>query len=130
MGIIVYNVCLICINSIPSIVSDNETMLLQRVGDDGDADQEAEDTESPLPNLMQLAFFYEQAGLGLAREEWMRVWLALKQLNDNHRFQHIRFWGKILGTEQNYYVAEVEYREGEEEDEEGEEVCIMLHYST
>lgn len=27
----------------------------------------------------------------------------------------------MLGTEQNYYVAEVEYREGEEEEEEEEE---------
>lgn len=32
-----------------------------------------------------------------------------------------RLWGKVLGTEQNYYIAEVEYREGEEEEEEEEE---------
>ena len=50
------------------------------------------------------------------------MWLALKNLVDNHPLQHVRFWGKILGTEQNYYIAEVEYREGDEEEEEEEEV--------
>merc|ERR1719239_1586069 len=48
----------------------------------------------------------------------IRVWLALKSLVDNYPLQHVRFWGKIFGTEQNYYIAEVEYREGDEEEEE------------
>jgi len=74
-----------------------------------------------LPNIMELCFFFEQAGIGLNREEMIRVWLALKSLVDNYPLQHVRFWGKIFGTEQNYYVAEVEYREGDEEEEEEEE---------
>jgi len=86
--------------------------------------------ESPLPNLMELGFYFEQAGVGLNREEIMRIWLALKNLNDTHPLQHIRFWGKIFGTEQNYIVAEVEYREGEEEEEEEEEVIIHVHELT
>ena len=90
-------------------------------GDEGDVEADTEDMESPLPNLMELCFYFEQAGVGLSREEVMRIWLALKQLNDNHPLQHIRFWGKIFGTEQNYYVAEVEYREGEDEEEEEEQ---------
>lgn len=81
-----------------------------------------EEIETPLPNIMELCFFFEQAGIGLNREEVIRVWLAMKSLNDTSAFQHIRFWGKIFGTEQNYYVAEVEYREGDEEEEEEEEV--------
>ena len=39
---------------------------------------------------------------------------------DTHTLQNVRFWGKLFGTERNYIVAEVEYREGAEE-EEGEE---------
>ena len=73
---------------------------------------------------MELSFFFEQAGVGLNREEVIRIWLALKNLVDTHPLQHVRFWGKVLGTEQNYIVAEVEYREGEEEEEEDEEVNI------
>ena len=35
--------------------------------------------------------------------------------------------GKVFGIECNYYIAEVEYREGEEEeDEEEEEVRTLL----
>lgn len=70
---------------------------------------------------MELCFYFEQAGVGLNREEVIRVWMALKNLIDTNNLQHVRFWGKIFGTEQNYYVAEVEYREGEEEQEEEEE---------
>ncbi|KAK3609295.1 hypothetical protein CHS0354_038003 [Potamilus streckersoni] len=74
---------------------------------------------------MELCFFFEQAGIGLNREEIIRIWLALKNLVDTHPLQHVRLWGKIFGTDQNYYVAEVEYRDNEEEegeeDEEAEE---------
>jgi len=89
-------------------------------GEEEEAPQD-EEVETPLPNLMELCFYFEQAGIGLNREEMIRVWLALKSLVDNHPLQHVRFWGKLLGTEQNYYVAEVEYREGDEEEEEEEE---------
>lgn len=73
---------------------------------------------------MELCFFFEQAGVGLNREEVIRIWLALKNLVDSHTLAHVRFWGKIFGREQSYYVAEVEYREGDEEEEEEEEVNI------
>lgn len=95
-------------------------LFLKGDGEEEEISQE-EDVETPLPNLMELCFYFEQAGIGLNREEMIRVWLALKHLVDTHPLQHVRFWGKILGTEQNYYVAEVEYREGDEEEEEEEE---------
>ena len=81
-----------------------------------------EEMGSPLPNVMENAYMFEQAGIGLSREEYFMVALALKQLIDTHPLQKCRFWGKILGSEKNYYVAEVEYREGEEEEEEEEAV--------
>jgi len=90
-------------------------------GEEGEPEPE-EEVETPLPNIMELCFYFEQAGIGLNREELIRIWLALKNMVDSYPLQDVRFWGKILGTEQNYYVAEVEYREGEEEEEEEEEV--------
>ncbi|XP_076464224.1 LOW QUALITY PROTEIN: radial spoke head protein 6 homolog A-like [Babylonia areolata] len=89
-------------------------------GDDDEAPAEDEE-ESPLPNLMELCFYFEQSGIGLNREEMIRLWLALKKLLESNPLETVRFWGKVLGTEQNYYVAEVEYREGEEEEVEEEE---------
>ena len=86
-----------------------------------DADPEPEDeVEMPLPDLMDISYYFEQAGVGLGREETFKIFLALKNLVDTHTLQNVRFWGKIFGTVKNYIVAEVEYREGAE-DEEGEE---------
>ncbi|XP_055981239.1 radial spoke head protein 4 homolog A [Sorex fumeus] len=88
------------------------------------ADQELEDeiAESPLPNVMESAFYFEQAGVGLGTDETYRIFLALKQLTDTHPIQKCRFWGKILGLEMNYIIAEVEFREGDEEEVEEEDV--------
>uniref|UniRef100_H3BAM5 Radial spoke head component 4A n=1 Tax=Latimeria chalumnae TaxID=7897 RepID=H3BAM5_LATCH len=88
-------------------------------------EQEEEVMESPLPNIMELAYYFEQAGIGLSQEEMYRIFLALKFLVDSQPLQRCRFWGKILGIGANYLVAEVEFREGEDEgelEEEGEEL--------
>ena len=42
---------------------------------------------------MNLTFYFEQAGVGLSREEMFRVFLALKQLVDTKPLQMVRFWG-------------------------------------
>jgi radial spoke head protein 4A len=54
---------------------------------------------------------------------FFRIWLALKQLIDKGQFEKLRFWGKIIGTEKNYYIAEAEQNAEEEtdDDEENEE---------
>ncbi|XDV47897.1 hypothetical protein PO909_017439 [Leuciscus waleckii] len=80
-------------------------------------DHEEELLDSPLPNVAELAFFFEQAGVGLGNEEMQRIFLALKQLVDTQCLQRCRFWGKILGTQSNYLVAEGEFREGDGEEE-------------
>ncbi|XP_065065225.1 radial spoke head protein 4 homolog A-like isoform X2 [Rhopilema esculentum] len=77
-----------------------------------------EEFDIPLPNVMELAHCFEQAGIGLAREELYRVFLALKQLVFSYPLTSVRFWGKIFGVEKNYIVAEVEFREGEDAEEE------------
>ncbi|XP_014673530.1 PREDICTED: radial spoke head protein 4 homolog A-like [Priapulus caudatus] len=69
---------------------------------------------APLGNLMESAFMFEQAGIGFSREETYRIFLALKQLLETQPIQHIRFWGKILGVQQSYIVAEAEPRDGED----------------
>ncbi|EDO48571.1 predicted protein [Nematostella vectensis] len=70
--------------------------------------------ESPLPDIMELANYFEQAGVGLNREETFRIFLALKQLVDSHPIRSCRLWGKILGLQGNYIIAEVEFHEGED----------------
>ncbi|GCC41685.1 hypothetical protein chiPu_0025585 [Chiloscyllium punctatum] len=71
---------------------------------------------------MEMAYYFEQAGIGLSSDEMYRIFLALKQLVEAHPLQKCRFWGKILGINGNYIIAEVDFREGEEDAEElGEE---------
>lgn len=77
--------------------------------------------ETSLPNVSEIGFYLEQAGVGLGREEMQRVFLALKQLVESQALLRCRLWGKILGTESSYIVAEAEYREGEEEEEQSTE---------
>lgn len=67
--------------------------------------------------MSEIAFYLEQAEVGLGREEMQRIFLALKHLVDSEGLPRCRLWGKILGIESNYIVAEAEYREGEEEQE-------------
>ncbi|XP_042324971.1 radial spoke head protein 6 homolog A-like isoform X2 [Sceloporus undulatus] len=99
--------------------------LFQKGGGDGtEQELEEEITETPLPNVMETAFYFEQIGIGLSIEEYYHIFLALKQLVTTHPIQTCRFWGKILGIEANYIVAEVEFREGEEEEEAEEEEII------
>ncbi|XP_005938482.1 radial spoke head protein 6 homolog A [Haplochromis burtoni] len=71
-----------------------------------DVDHEEELVETPLPNVSELSFYLEQAGVGLGREEMQRIFLALKQLVESQLLLQCRLWGKILGTENSYIVAE------------------------
>lgn len=74
--------------------------------------------EPALPNVNEISFYMEQAGVGLGRIEMQRIFLALKQLAQSEQLPHCRLWGKILGRESNYIIAEATYRESEEEEEE------------
>ncbi|NWH58130.1 RSH4A protein, partial [Geococcyx californianus] len=89
-------------------------------------DEEVEEDigETPLPNVMEAAFYFEQAGIGLSKDESYLIFLALKKLISDQPIQTCRFWGKILGLERNYIIAEVQYQEGEEEEETEEEEVI------
>ncbi|XP_068176323.1 radial spoke head protein 6 homolog A-like [Antennarius striatus] len=82
-----------------------------------EADQE-EEVETTFPNVSEIGFYLEQAGVGLGREEMQRIFLSLKQLVESQALQRCRLWGKILGTESSYIVAEADHQEGEEEEEE------------
>ncbi|KAG8510945.1 Radial spoke head protein 4A [Galemys pyrenaicus] len=103
------------------IAEKQKALFLQGNLEGADQELEEEIVENCLPNVMESAFYFEQAGVGLGTDETYRIFLALKQLTDTHPIQKCRFWGKILGIEMNYIVAELEFREGEDEEEVEEE---------
>ncbi|XP_075814828.1 radial spoke head protein 6 homolog A isoform X1 [Microtus pennsylvanicus] len=106
-------------------MAEKQKALFIRGGGEGEQEMEEEVNDSPVPNIMETAFYFEQAGVGLSSDESFRIFLALRQLVEQQPIHTCRFWGKILGLSRSYLVAEVEFREGEEEGEE-EEVEEMM----
>ncbi|NXC45559.1 RSH4A protein, partial [Penelope pileata] len=104
--------------------AETRKALFLKAEGEGDEDQEDELGETPLPNVMETAFYFEQGGIGLSRDETYHIFLALKKLVSAQPIQTCRFWGKILGREMNYIIAEVQYPEGAEEEEAEEEEAI------
>jgi len=89
--------------------------------------------EVPLPNCLHLAYIFEQAGIGIGREDMFRMFLAMKQLTRDYALVSIRFWGKLFGIDANYYVVECEFPLEEEEfvedaDPEGHESPEEIDY--
>ncbi|KAM8889008.1 radial spoke head protein 4 homolog A-like isoform 1-T1 [Synchiropus picturatus] len=74
----------------------------------------------PLPNVNEIGFFLEQAGVGLGREELMKIFLALKLLVDSHALQHCRLWGTQVSPQGYYKVVD---EEGDEDEEASRDTC-------
>ena len=55
---------------------------------------EEEEEEEVLGDILEHAYHFEQAGVGIGREETYRIFLAVKQLADAYPLQTCRFWGK------------------------------------
>lgn len=104
-----------------SKISLNQISLFETEYVREDAVEQEEEFEIPIPNCLKMAFLFEQAGIGLSREEIYKISLAMKYLVYNYPLSSARFWGKLFGIEANYYIAEVEFREGEGEDENADE---------
>ncbi|NWW89033.1 RSH4A protein, partial [Rhynochetos jubatus] len=102
-------------------VAERHKALFLQANGEGDEELEEEMGDTPLPNMMEAAFYFEQAGIGLSKDESYHIFLALKKLINAQPLATCRFWGKMLGLEMNYIIAEVRYQEGEEEEEETEE---------
>uniref|UniRef100_G1NVE5 Radial spoke head 6 homolog A n=1 Tax=Myotis lucifugus TaxID=59463 RepID=G1NVE5_MYOLU len=103
-------------------MAERQKSLFVRGGGSAEGEQEMEEevVDTAVPNVMESAFYFEQGGVGLSSDESFRLFLALKQLVEQQPIHTCRFWGKILGLKRSYLVAEVEFREGEEEVEEEE----------
>jgi len=67
-----------------------------------DTSEEDEDMQ-PLLDDMTL---FEWQGVGLGQEELYRVFLAMASLKAEHGLKKVRFFGKMLGTEADYYVVQ------------------------
>ena len=55
-----------------------------------------EEGRQVLGDVLEHAHYFEQANVGLGREETFRVFLATKQLSDAYAFEVCRFWGESI----------------------------------
>jgi len=69
-------------------------------------EEPAELTPNDVPAERSL---FECAGVGLGKEETYRVYASLLSLQQTKALATVRFFGKVLGTEKDYYVAEATY---------------------
>ena len=88
-------------------------------GEEEDAEPEEVPPVGFVPDLLSDAQIYQWAGVGFGQQEIYRLQKSLKKLAGDSGASRLRFFGKIRGTEQDYYIAEGE-AEGEEEGEEEE----------
>lgn len=101
-------------------LAEKQKLLFKKSEGEGDGDGD-EEVSVPFPNIMEISRHFESAGIGLGREEFFRISLALKQLTADEPLVSVKFWGKVFGTKADYIVAEAEYQDGEGEEDEKEE---------
>ncbi|XP_063233520.1 radial spoke head protein 6 homolog A [Bacillus rossius redtenbacheri] len=78
------------------------------------------DAISRVRDIMETSYYFEQVGVGLTHQETFLISLALRRLSQDRTIERLRFWGKILGTKSNYFVAEAQMTEDEYERRNGE----------
>jgi radial spoke head protein 4A len=94
--------------------ADTRTKLFAKT--EGEDDDLLEDNEAvpPIHDVLNACQLFEDGGVGLGRDETFRIYLALKALMTEQPVTDVSFWGKIMGTQQDYIIAECVYKEGEE----------------
>ncbi|VDN08666.1 unnamed protein product [Dibothriocephalus latus] len=66
-----------------------------------------------MQNLMNFSFYHRRCSVGLSSDEYVKFLLSMKSICEKFPLTHVRFWGKIFGILQNYYIIETEVAEGE-----------------
>lgn len=90
-----------------------------------DDEEDAEPAEAApvgyVPDLIEEAAIFQWAGIGFGQQELYRLQKSLKKLSGDTGAGKLRFFGKIRGSQNDYYVAEGEVDAGEGDDEENAE---------
>ncbi|XP_048510818.1 radial spoke head protein 6 homolog A [Athalia rosae] len=76
-------------------------------------DERDDGSKKKKPNLLDLMYYFEQTGVGLPRSEMVILNLSIRKLMASKPIENVRFWGKILGRPNNYYVVEADLQENE-----------------
>lgn len=59
-----------------------------------------------VPDLLNDSKIFQYAGVGFGDSESLLLMKSLKQLAVTSGAESVRLWGKILGSDKDYYIAE------------------------
>mmetsp|Transcript_43283 Transcript_43283/g.112475 ORF Transcript_43283/g.112475 Transcript_43283/m.112475 type:complete len:436 (+) Transcript_43283:269-1576(+) len=95
---------------------------------EGEEPEEVPDVADKMDNLFEDLKALEWAGVNISEGEILRLTSSVQKLAATDGVKKVRLFGKIEGTQKNYYIAETRFEEGkrpkaggEEEEEKGEE---------
>jgi len=93
----------------------------KKLNEDGEEEEEEEEEPNPnAPDIVEQAALLKQAGVSLSEDEIFRLSLSTHSLMSTvEGLESVRFWGKVFGTERDYYVLEAklaDYPDAEEEE--------------
>lgn len=71
-------------------------------GDEGDVIYH----KAPSRDLCELQFYWNLLGIGFPREEVFLLTCSIERLKSNPSIASCRFWGKMLGIKNDYYIVE------------------------
>jgi len=74
-------------------------------------------------DLLADSRIFQWAGIGFGEQESYRLQKSIKKLAEKTQASDIKFFGKILGSKQDYYIVEATVEGGDDEEEgaEGQE---------
>lgn len=111
----------------PEMTPEEAEALVTYIGKAKALDKVPSDESGPtavcaIPDFCEEADMFAWAGVGLGEMESYKVMCSLRNMAVTlEGYQKVRFWGKILGTEADYYVAEAGKEGGSGEEPEDPE---------
>lgn len=104
------------LKELKSSEEEKEILPLVEEEDEEEEDEEEEDAKETPKTCLFSDFHYhlnrfKLGGIVLSTEEANRLNLGFKRLVHQFKLNEVRFWGKIFGTKQNYYIAEAPYQD-------------------
>lgn len=85
---------------------EEETLEQSMDDDDDDVEGDVIYHEPPARDLCELLFYWNLLGLGFPREEIFSIACSVGKLEKNSTIASCRFWGKMLGLKNDYYIVE------------------------
>lgn len=94
---------------------DDDQPLEPPMDDDEDDEGDVIYHEPSTGDLCELQFYWNLLGVGFPREEVFLLSHSIVRLKENPALANCRFWGKMLGLKNDYYVVESTSTESSQE---------------